>query len=227
MKCEEITEILSGYVDGEARGDEGRLAEEHLAACARCRDLARRMRLVGAGIERTEGAVPPDFRETLFSRMEREGLLSRRRSLFVYSVRWAAVPVAAAAVLALFVLTSRETGREGPPSSAGTPQAVGQRAPMAREAQQRPPAADGQVQRAQDAPELPRVAQPAPEARMPAARAGKGAEAVADSRAGRDLTPEERDIVAHLDILEDPSALDEPAEIDDLEIVEPAVRSKG
>src|SRR5512141_274096 len=100
MKCGEIKEILSGYVDGESRGDEGRLVEEHLAACAGCRDLARRMRIVGAGVEKAEGAVPPDFRETLFARMEREGLLSRRRSLFVYSIRWAAVPMAAAAVLA-------------------------------------------------------------------------------------------------------------------------------
>jgi len=210
MKCEEIKEILSSYVDGEARSDERLLVEEHLAACAGCRGLARRMRIVAAGIEKTEGVVPPDFRETLFARMEREGLLPRRRSLFAYSIRWAAVPLAAAAVLALFVLTSRDTGRLGPPPAAEPPQAMNGRAPRAPEAQ-----------------EGPRVAQPVPDARMPAAGAGGRAEAVADSRAGADLTPEERDIVAHLDILEDPSALDEPSEVDELEIVEPAVRSKG
>ncbi len=201
MKCGEIKEILGGYVDGEARGDEGRLVEEHLAACAGCRDLARRMRIVGAGIEKAKGVVPPDFRETLFTRMEREGLLSRRRSLFVYSIRWAAVPVAAAAVLALFLLTSRESGIKGPVPSA-----------------QPPLATDGQA---------PRVAQRAPEAPMPAAGTGTGGKAAADSRAGVDLTPEEREIVAHLEVLEDPAALDEPSEIDELEIVEPAGRRKG
>lgn len=201
MKCEEIREILSGYVDGEARGDEGRLVEEHLAACAGCRDLARRMRIVGAGIEKTEGVVPPDFRETLFARMEREGLLSRRRSLFVYSFRWAAVPVAAAAVLALFFLTSRDSGIKGPVPSA-QPQT----------------ATEGQA---------PRVAQRAPEARMPATGTGTGGNGAPDSRAATDLTPEDREIVAYLEVLEDPAALDEPSEIDELDIVEPAGRSKG
>lgn len=210
MKCEEIKEILSSYVDGEARSDEGRLVEEHLAACAPCRDLALRMRLVGAGIEKTEGLVPPDFRETVFARLEREGLLARRRSLFVYSIRWAAVPVAAAAVLAVFVLTSREAGKVGPPPSAGTPQTMSDRAPGAREG-----------------PERPRVARPAPEVSRPAAGAGTGVDSLADSRAGADLTPEERDIVAHLDLLEDPAVLDEPSEIDELEIVEPPARTRG
>ncbi len=201
MKCEEINEILSGYVDGEARGDEGRLVEEHLAACAGCRDLARRMRIVGAGIEKTEGMVPPDFRETLFARMEREGLLSRRRSLFVYSIRWAAVPVAAAAVLALFLLVPRESGIKGPVPSAQAPLSTGGQAP--------------------------RVAQRAPEAGTPAAGTGTGGKAAADSRAVADLTPEEREIVAYLEVLEDPASLDEPSEIDELEIVEPAGRSRG
>jgi len=210
MKCEEINEILSSYIDGEARGDERRLVEEHLPACAGCRDLARRMRIVAAGIEKTEGVVPPHFRETLFARMERESLLPRRRSLFAYSIRWAAVPLAAAAVLALFLLTSREPGKVGPAPSPGPPQAMNGRAPLAQDAQERP-----------------RVAQRAPEARTPAGGTGTGGTAVADSRAGVDLTPEERDIVAHLDILEDPSALDEPSQVDELDIVEPAARSKG
>ena len=207
MKCEEIKEILSGYVDGEARGDEARLVEEHLAACAGCRDLARRMRLVGAVMEKAEGAVPPDFRETLFARMEREGLLSRRRSLFAYSIRWAAIPAAAAAVLALFLLTSRESAIKVPVPSA-----------------QGPTAMEG---RSRDAQERPRVAQRAPEERMPAAVGAKSENAIVDSRAGAELTPVEREIVANLDAFEDPAALDEPSEIDELEIVEPAVRTKG
>ncbi len=210
MKCEEIKEILNGYVDGEAGGDEGRLVEEHLAACPGCRDLARRLRIVGAGIEKTEGAVPSDFRETLFARMEREGLLPRRRSLFVYSIRWAAVPLAAAAALALFLLTPHESDKTGPVPSAERPTARGDQAP-----------------RGPDGAEPSRVARQAPEAPKPAAGKGAGGTAVADSRAGGDLTAEERDIVAYLEVLEDPGALDEPSEIDELQIVDPAGRKKG
>lgn len=210
MECNEIIEILNIYVDGEARGDERRAAEEHLAACDACRDLVRRMRVVGVGVEKVEGVVPRDFRETVFARMEREGLLPRRRSLFAYSIRWAAVPLAAAAALALVVLTSRDAGINGPAPSA-----------------QRPPSAEVGAPGAKDARERQGVARRAPEAPMRAAGGGTGGKAVADARAEADLTPEEREIVAYLDVLEDPSALDEPSEIDDLEIVEPNGGKRG
>ena len=201
MNCEEIREILSSYVDGEARGDEARLAEEHLAACAGCRELARRMQVLGEGVAKVEGVVPPGFREALFSRMESEGLLPRRRSLFVYSIRWAAVPLAAAAALALLLLSPREAGRVGQPSA---PQA-----PAAREAR-----------------DLPQVARRTSEAAKRPAGQEPGGTAVA-SRGDGELTAEERDIVAHLEMLEDPAALEEPTGMDELDIVEPAVRRKG
>lgn len=207
MECNEIIEILNIYVDGEARGDERRAAEEHLAACDACRDLVRRMRVVGVGVEKVEGVVPRDFRETVFARMEREGLLPRRRSLFAYSIRWAAVPLAAAAALALFVLTSRDAGIKRPAPSVQRQTASEVGAPGARDAERK-----GVAGRSAEAP-------------MPGA--GAGGTAVADARAGADLTPEERDIVAHLDVLEDPAVLDEPTDIDDLEIVEPNGGKRG
>ncbi|MGE5189911.1 MAG: anti-sigma factor family protein [Gemmatimonadota bacterium] len=207
MRCGEIGEKLSCYVDGELRGDEARALEEHLAACGACRRLAGRMRILDAGIGRTEALVPSDFRETVFARLEREELLPRRRSLFAYAVRWAAVPLAAAAALALFVIASRDAGVKGPAPAAKAPSAAEARAP-----------------RAGSAPE-PRVARQAPETSTRAAGTGVAATAVA--RAGADLTPEERDIVAHLDVLEDPAAFDEPSDIDDLEIVEPGGGGKG
>ncbi len=225
MKCDEIKELLSGYVDGEARGDEGRLAEEHLAACAGCRDLVRRMRIVGSGIGKIEGVVPPGFRETVFGRMEREGLLPRRRSVLVSSLRWAAVPLAAAAALALFVLLPREAGKVGPTVSTKPPTAMNERVPQVRDTRERPAAGADEAGRAQGAPQSGRVARQAPEAGTPAGEAG--GTTVAAARAAADLTPEERDIVAHLEVLEDPAAFDEPSEIDDLEMVEPAARSKG
>lgn len=208
MTCDEIREISSGWLDGEAGADERRAAEEHLASCGACRDFVRRMGIVGAGVERMEGRVPRDFRETLFARMEREGLLPRRRSLFAYSIRWAAVPLAAAAALALFVLTSRDAGEKAPVQAARrlaaesvAPQGPGgERQGVARRSAEPPVAGSG---------------------------TGTGGTAAAVARAGSELTPEEREIVAYLEVLEDPAALDEPSGIDDLELVEPGGGGRG
>ena len=60
----------------------------------------------------------------LFARLEKEDLLSKRRSIFVYSLRWAAVPLAAAAALALFLLPSREPVRDLSPTALRPPQVV-------------------------------------------------------------------------------------------------------
>jgi len=135
------------------------------------------MRAIGIGVARTEGVVPSDFREKLFARMEAEDLLPRRRSLFVFSIRWAAVPLAAAAALALFLLTSPEKGKD-------TVSPQGQ---------------------------LPGVARQAP----------------ATARVGGELTSEEQEIIAHLDVLEDPSAFDAPGDVDEMEIFEPSRRRQG
>ncbi len=228
MKCEEIKEILSGYVDGEASADEARRVEEHVASCTACGDLVRRMRRLGQEIERTETAVPSGFRDALFSRMEREGLLPRRRSLFAYSVRWAAVPLAAAAALALFVLTSREAGKVGPElASAPRSAATGSQASSPGAPEPAAPAGK-QASQAQDARETRVAAFERPPAAAPAAGVGTNAgRAAADLRAAGDLSPEDREIVAYLDVLEDSSAMDEPSGIDELEIVEPPGGTKG
>jgi len=170
MECRDFREHISASIDGEVPPGEARRIEEHLAGCAECRALERKMRAIGIGVARTEGVVPSDFREKLFARMEAENLLPRRRSLFVFSIRWAAVPLAAAAALALFLLSSPEKGKD--------------------------------------------AAAPQPQ---PAAAA----------RAGGELTPEDREIVAHLDVLEDPSAFDAPGDVDEMEIFEPSRRRQG
>lgn len=171
MECRDWGERISALIDGEASPEEARLVEGHLETCAECRALEQMMRAVGIGVARTEGAVPHDFREKLFSRMEAEALLPRRRSLFVFSLRWAAVPVAAAAALALFMLTSADKGKDAVSPRKTTP-------------------------------------------------------AVAQT-AGEQLTPEDREIIANLDILEDPSDLDLPGDVDEMEIFAPPVRSRG
>ncbi len=225
MKCDEMKEILSGYVDGEAAGDERRLVDEHLAVCAGCWDLARRMRIVGAGVAKSGAAVPPGFRETVFGRMEREGLLPARRRLLAFPARWAAISLAAAAAVAVFVLMPREAGKVGPAVSTRPPTAANERAPQAPGTREGPAAAADEASRARGAQESPQVARRSSEAATP--RGEAAGKSVADARAGADLTPEERDIVAHLEVLEDPAALDEPSEVDELDVVEPAARSKG
>ncbi|MDH3238080.1 MAG: zf-HC2 domain-containing protein [Deltaproteobacteria bacterium] len=169
MECREIREIISAYVDGEALPEEARRVEEHLGGCAECRTAEKRMRVLGVSVTRTEGAVPPDFRENLFARLEKEDLLPKRRSIFVYSLRWAAVPLAAAAALALFLLSSREPVRDLSPTALRPPQV---------------------------------------------------------SATGEQLSPEDREIVANLEVLEDPDLFDEP-EIEEMEIFIPSSQQRG
>jgi anti-sigma factor RsiW len=171
MECRDWRERISASIDGEIPPEEARLVEGHLEKCAECRDLERKMRAVGIGVARTEGIVPSDFREKLFARMEAEDLLPRRRSLFVFSLRWAAIPVAAAAALALFFLASPDKGKDAVSPRQTTP--------------------------------------------------------VAAQTAGEQLTPEEREIIAYLDILEDPSDLDSPGDVDEMEMFAPPGRGHG
>lgn len=112
MECREIREIISAYVDGEATPEEARRVEEHTGSCPQCRAAERRMRTLGMAALKTEGTVSEDFREKLFARMEKEDLLPKRRSIFAFSLRWAVVPLAAAAALALYVLSSPDVPRD-------------------------------------------------------------------------------------------------------------------
>ena len=169
MGCRKIREIISAYVDGEARPEEARLVEDHLGGCPHCRQAEKRMRDLGMAAARTEGAVSPDFREKLFARMEREDLLPKRRSLFAYSARWAAVPLVAAAAIALYLLPSREVPRDHPSTAMHPPTAAG---------------VEGE------------------------------------------LSPEDREIVAYLEVLEDPGLFDE-TEIEEMEIFAPPPRQRG
>lgn len=169
MECRDIREMISAYVDGEASAEEARRVEEHIGQCGMCRTAEKRMRALGVAAARTEGAVPPDFREKLFSRMEKEELLAMRRSIFVFSVRWAAVPLAAAAALMFYVLSSRDVPRDVSPTAVSPPKVAA---------------------------------------------------------VGGELSPEEREIVAYLEILEDPDLFRE-TEIEEWEILLPSSPRRG
>lgn len=192
MDCRDAKELLSAYQDGETSAEESRQVEEHLAACEGCRAAQRRMFALDAMIARSETEVSPDFREKLFSRMEAEELLPRRRSLFSLSFRWA-LPLAAAAALGLFLLISREAP-QGPVTPGSAPQVAVTPA------------------------ETPvRAAAPA-ETRAPE---------TTEVAAREELTEEEREIVAYLEVLEDTSSFEEPGEVDEMEIFLPPAQSRG
>lgn len=117
MDCRDIRETISACVDGEASPEEAASVREHLASCDRCRVLERQMRAVGAGVRQVRRRVPDRFREEVFARLESEGALPKRKKVFPAPWRWAAVPLAAAAGLGLFLLTSREAVRTPVPQA--------------------------------------------------------------------------------------------------------------
>jgi len=111
MECRDIRESISACVDGEASPGEAASVRGHLASCERCRVLERQMRAVGAGVRQVRGSVPDRFREEVFARLESEGALTKRKKVVPAAWRWVAVPLAVAAGLGLFLLTSREVVR--------------------------------------------------------------------------------------------------------------------
>lgn len=203
MKCLEWKEKISGYIDREISPAEVREVEGHLAACESCSTLERRMRVLGVGVARTEATVPPDFREKLFARLEAEELLPRRRSLFVFSLRWAAVPLLAAAAVGMFLLVSPEKGRDAIAPQGGLPQ-VAQRDPR-----QATPSA---------------VISPQVELQSSSGAFGKGQPA---ETAVAGLSAEEREIVAYLEVLEDPAALEEQGDADNIDMFAPSGGRRG
>jgi hypothetical protein len=174
MGCSDIRESISAFVDGEASPRETAAVLEHLASCRRCRALERQMRAVGAGVRQIRESVPDRFREKVFARLDSEGALPPRKKMFSVSWRWAAVPLAVAAGLGLFLLTSREAVR-GP-------------VPLG-------PATARIETSAQRGPSLP----------------GNTAA----------LSTEDREMLALLDVLEDPDVLDANDEADGMDLLAP------
>ncbi len=173
MDCRDIRETISACVDGEASPEEAASVRGHLASCERCRALERQMRALGAGVRQIRERVPDRFRQEVFARLESEGALPPRKRKFAVSWRWAAVPLAAAAGLGLFLLTSREALRgPAPPGPAARVETSGPYAPSSQG----------------NAPTL---------------------------------SAEDREVVALLDILEDPDGLDANDEAEGMDLLVP------
>lgn len=212
MECGDIRETISAFVDGEASPEEAARVREHLAGCGRCRLLERRMRAVGGGVRQIRGSVPPGFRDAVFARLEAEGVLPSGKKVRSASWRWAAVPLAAAAALGLFLLTSREAGRgpavQGPATArVGTP-SLSAPLPSSAGTTAMPPAA--------------------PAAGAPAAAVPTAPPAFVHGNAGA-LSADEREMIVLLDILEDPVAFEPDGDAEEMDLLAPggAAESPG
>jgi len=192
MDCRDIRETISAWVDGEASPDEAASVRGHLASCERCRALERQMRAVGAGVRQVRRPVPDGFREAVFARLDAEGALPARKKIRPVSLRWAAVPLAAAAGLGLFLLTSREGARAPAPRGAAT----------------------ARVETAAPAATVPASPVHGPTATPAAPASSPQGDAAA-------LSTEDREMIALLDLLEDPGALDANGDAEGMELLAP------
>jgi len=192
MECRDIFETISVFVDGEASPEEAASVREHLASCERCRVLERQMRAVGAGVRQVRGSVSDRFREEVFARLESEGALPPRKKIVPMTWRWAAVPLAAAAALGFFLLTSREAVRAPVPQGPVTSR-VETSAPVA----------------------------PVPVSPVPGPAASPAVPPVSPQGSSVALSTEDRKMIALLDILEDPAAFDANDDAEGMELLAP------
>lgn len=206
MNCNDYRQIASARLDGHCTPEEARLLDAHLAGCEGCRKADRAMRAVSSAVSPESVDVPPGFRSALFDRLEAESLLPppKGRLIAFPFWRWAAVPLAAAAGLAFFLLVGRDAGEILPDGRPTAPQLARQAAPASPADAVRPPRPSEAVPTAAPGSAVA----PSPSAPEPA------------------LSPEDAEIVAHLDLLENPEFLDESAAgLDDL--LMPAPKGRG
>lgn len=229
--CGEISEALSAFVDGEATREEIEAVEGHLLSCGACRAREREMQKARALLAGLEAAVPDDFRDRVFERLEAQDLLPKRRSLAVLSLRWLALPAAAAAAVAFFVWSAKDGSLRFTRLTAPFVQ-VARGPATAAPAAGKPRGTEAATPSvwSSDGAGLPGSG--AGESRGPseagrqvlAQYAGSGGGAVTPA-AG--LSAEEREIVALLEVFENPQVFEEPSEVDELEIFADGQKERG
>jgi hypothetical protein len=114
MECKKITELLSGYIDGELSGAQAESVEAHLAGCADCRRAHEEMsRLVGLMRDMDTIDEPADLIQNVRGRLASPPTLwERLRGWFsIPAVRIPAAATVLAAILlvVLYVPGSRDT----------------------------------------------------------------------------------------------------------------------
>lgn len=97
MKCKELEELLSDYIEGTLNQAVAEEVETHLAGCSKCREKAQQMRALMGGLNDLEMVEPSaGFEARLWGQLRRES--SPR------SHRWAFSPISALAALFLLVV---------------------------------------------------------------------------------------------------------------------------
>lgn len=97
MTCEDALVLLSGHLDGENSEEEEAQLSAHLRQCPACRELLAAFQAADQGILSLEEEPPQTLRQEILDAAYKEPRQKRR----VRATRWA-LPVAAAAVLAIF-----------------------------------------------------------------------------------------------------------------------------
>ncbi len=110
MRCEDVTELLSGYLDNTLDQDERSWTEDHLRHCPHCASELATLRATLALVQQLDEVVPPaDFRVNLKQRIlaeqrkERLGFLGRARRALVTAPYRGVVAVAATLAIAVGV----------------------------------------------------------------------------------------------------------------------------
>lgn len=98
MNCEQIKELIPGWLDGEVEAFQAKAIEEHIAACESCREEAAFWQAVGTSLREDAGAVkaPAGFTAEVMARLP-EG--RRNRGFATLVTRWKRGIAAAAAFL--------------------------------------------------------------------------------------------------------------------------------
>ena len=97
MTCEDALVLLSGHLDGENSEEEEARLSAHLRQCPACRELLAAFQAADQGILSLAEEPPQTLRQEILDAAYKEPRQKRR----VRATRWA-LPVAAAAVLAIF-----------------------------------------------------------------------------------------------------------------------------
>ena len=68
ISCQEVVEVVTGYLEGKLTPEEAAVFEAHLELCDGCRWYLEQMRITIASVGRIEEAdVPPELRTTLLA----------------------------------------------------------------------------------------------------------------------------------------------------------------
>ncbi len=65
LSCEEVLEVLQGYLDGEVDEDTARKVAEHLEGCSMCENESKVYQSIKASLETRRKPIDPDILDAL------------------------------------------------------------------------------------------------------------------------------------------------------------------